>query len=331
MEYAAFEPDAFRQGGLVGPVHGLLGHHRDGQGLLGNGLRCLHGLANQLRRRYHTRNQAGPFGLRRIHVAPSEAHFHGLGLADIAGEALRTADARHDAQIDLRLTEFGGVGRDDEITQHGQLAPAPQRPARYGGDNGLADVRYPVIGLGKEVGLEHVHVGLRRHLLDIRTSGESSLRACQNDAADSIVAIPCFHGLRDFAQQFRIQCIERLRAVERNNADAAFDRGEDVLIGHVKLHRWQSSIIELFGAHLFALRGDLFPNEAAFLACLGGAGGFALFRGNARGTDHFEQTCAGILAVALLQAILARRQNQHTVFGQPLPGKPHKPRTNVRR
>ena len=48
-----------------------------------------------------------------------------LGLAEInAGEALRAAHAGDDAQIDLGLAELGRIGRDDEIADHRQLAPA---------------------------------------------------------------------------------------------------------------------------------------------------------------------------------------------------------------
>ena len=51
---------------------------------------------------------------------------------------LRAAGARHDAELDFRLAELGGVGGDDEVAHHRELAAAAQRKARHRGDHRLA-------------------------------------------------------------------------------------------------------------------------------------------------------------------------------------------------
>jgi hypothetical protein len=66
-------------------------------------------------------------GLLGVHHAAGQAHLHGLGLADHAGEALRAAGARHDAELDLGLAEARRVGGDDDVAHHGELAAAAER------------------------------------------------------------------------------------------------------------------------------------------------------------------------------------------------------------
>jgi hypothetical protein len=92
------------------------------------------------------------------------------------GHALRTANARNDAELDLGLTEFRGVGRDDEITLHGELAAAAERKARNCRDHWLARIGGRVPGAGK-IAHEHVDCGLARHLLDVGAGRERLLGA----------------------------------------------------------------------------------------------------------------------------------------------------------
>ena len=77
-------------------------------------------------------------GLRGVHHAAGQAQLHRLGLADGAGQPLRAADARHDAELDLGLAELGRVGGEDDVAHHGELAAAAERVAGDRRDDRLA-------------------------------------------------------------------------------------------------------------------------------------------------------------------------------------------------
>ena len=89
-------------------------------------------------------------------------HVHRLGLADRARQALRAAGAGDDAELDLGLAELRGVGGDDDVAHHRQLAAAAEREAGDRGDHRLAHLadRLPVaadeslrVGVDEAVGL----------------------------------------------------------------------------------------------------------------------------------------------------------------------------------
>ncbi len=145
------------------------------------------------------------------------------------------ADAGHDAEIDFRLSELGGIGRDDEIAEHGEFAASAERPSRDRGDHRLAHGSDAVVGFGEEVRLEHVHVGLRRHLLDVGARREGAVGSGQHDASHGVVAVPCLERSDQFLQELAIQRIERFRPVQRDDADRTVGCHEDVLVGHEKI------------------------------------------------------------------------------------------------
>ena len=159
-------------------------------------------------------------GLRGIHHAAGEDEVHGLGLADRVGEPLRAADAGNDAELDLRLAEFGVVGGDDEIALHGQLAAAAERKARHRGDDRLARRRrlMPVRAKIAEEGLGKILVG---HFFDVGAGGKCLVRSGDDHAADICVGLECSDGLAELAHQRAVERIERLRAIEPNEADPA--------------------------------------------------------------------------------------------------------------
>ena len=108
---------------------------------------------------------------------------HRLGLADRAGETLRAADARNDAELDFRLAEFGIVGGDDHVALHGELAAAAERETRDCGDHRLAH-RGGAIPIGGEVAQIGIGEGLFRHLLDVGAGRERLVGAGDHHAAD---------------------------------------------------------------------------------------------------------------------------------------------------
>ena len=76
------------------------------------------------RRRARSGDQPRPLGLVGVHHPAGQAHLHRLGLADRARQALRSAHAGRDAELDLGLAELGAVGGEDEI---GTSSPARNR------------------------------------------------------------------------------------------------------------------------------------------------------------------------------------------------------------
>ena len=130
------------QRGFVGGIDRLLGHHCNRLGGGGDLFRDLFRLIHQLVGRQDTRDEPRTLGFRSVHHAAGQAHLHRLGFTDEARETLRAANTRHDAKIDLRLAELRGFRRQDEITQHRELAPAAQRKTVNGRHDGLAEGRH---------------------------------------------------------------------------------------------------------------------------------------------------------------------------------------------
>ena len=64
---------------------------------------------------------------------------HRLRLADQARQPLRAGKSWNQPEVDLRLAEPCGVGRDAQRTRHGELAAAAEREAVDGRDDRLAE------------------------------------------------------------------------------------------------------------------------------------------------------------------------------------------------
>ena len=124
-------------------------------------------------------------------IAAGEDHLHRLRFADDAGQALRAARAGDHAELDLGLAELGGVGGEDEIAHHRELASAAERESGDGGDDRLARLR-DVLPAGDEVAEESLGEGLVLHLLDVGAGGERLLGAGQHDRADGGVGLEGF-------------------------------------------------------------------------------------------------------------------------------------------
>ena len=116
------------------------------------------------------------------------------------GQTLAAAHAGHHAELDLGLAELGGVGRDDEIAHHGELAAPAQGKARNSGDHGLATARHPVPA---DEEIIHIGVGIGElgHFLDVRTCREGLVGSCDHDAADVTVGVERVQSLVDLAAE----------------------------------------------------------------------------------------------------------------------------------
>ena len=127
-------------------------------------------------------DEARALGFLGAHHPAGQAHLHRLGLADRPGQALRAAHAGRDAELDLGLAEFGGVGGDDEVGHHRHLAAAAEREAGDRGDPRLAG-RGDLLPAGEEVGAVHVGEALGLHFLDVGAGGEGLFAAAGEDEA----------------------------------------------------------------------------------------------------------------------------------------------------
>src|SRR3546814_14884224 len=91
------------------------------------------------------------------YTAPTEIYTYGhtLPLLDAltigAGQPLRPAHPRGDAELDLGLAELRGIGGQDEIGHHRKLAAAAQRKARDCRDPRLAGGGDPGRPSGEEI------------------------------------------------------------------------------------------------------------------------------------------------------------------------------------
>ena len=222
VEQVALDVEAFRQRRLEGAVDGFLGHRGGRARHRGDLFRRRHHFAHQLIGRHHAADEAGALGFRRIHHPPGEAEIHRLGFADRAGQALGAADAGNGAERDLGLAELRGVGGDDDVAHHGELAAAAERIAADRGNGRLAAARDAVAADGGEVRREHVDEALRLHLLDVGAGGKGLFAAGHDDAADRVVRLEVVDGGGDLAEDAERQRIEHLRPVQRDDADRAF-------------------------------------------------------------------------------------------------------------
>src|SRR5690554_6508573 len=232
VEHPTLEAHAFGQTGLEYAVDAFLGHHHARERLACNDLGGFQGFFQQLVDREDLRYQTGLFGCPGIHLAPGQAHFHGLGLADGAGQALGAADTRQHAEVDFRLAEAGVVGGIDEVADHRQFTTATQGVTGHSGDQRLAAVGNAVGG-GKEVIHEHAGVLQVDHLLDVGTGSKGLAGAGQYHAADVRVVLELIQRLVQFIQYLGVQRVQCLRAVQGNQAHTLAGLDQNGFKAHV--------------------------------------------------------------------------------------------------
>ena len=117
------------------------------------------------------------------------------------------------------------------VALHGELAAAAERKACDRGDHRLAHGGGPIPVRG-EVAQIGFGEGLFRHFLDVGAGGESLVGAGDHDAADIGVGLEGVERVRQVGHQRAVERIERLRAVEPDQADLAAGFDNDVLVSH---------------------------------------------------------------------------------------------------
>src|SRR5260221_7408563 len=232
MKDAALEENALGKRRFVGAVDRLLDHHRHRQRVARDLLRHCERLLLELVHGHDARDEACALGFLRVHRSRREAHVHRFRLAHRARQALLAAGAGHDAEVDRGLAELCIVSSDDDIAHQRQLVATAEGVARDRGDHRLADTAQ-VLPVARDV-VRHVgvHVAEVLHRGDVRPGSECFLVAGDEDRADALIGIVGIQRLRQLLHQLGVERVELLRAVERDDADAALLLGQDEFIAH---------------------------------------------------------------------------------------------------
>jgi hypothetical protein len=134
-------------------------------------------------------------------------------------QALRSARAGNDAQLDFRLAELGVIGGDDEVAHHGQLATAAQGEAADGGDHWLAHAANLLPIARDEIVLVNIGVIGCGHGANICAGGKGFFAAGDDHAADAVIRIEGLERRAQLVHQLVVQCVELLGAVQPNHTD----------------------------------------------------------------------------------------------------------------
>ena len=116
------------------------------------------------------------------HLPAGDAQLLGPARTDEAGEALRPAAARNDAEEDLRLAEHGALAGDPVVARERQLAAAAEGVAADGGDHEAVEGGDGVVRGVEPVG-DGAGLGLPTELGDVGTGGEDALASGDHHGA----------------------------------------------------------------------------------------------------------------------------------------------------
>jgi hypothetical protein len=141
--------------------------------------------------------------------------------ADAAGQALGAGKARGDAQRDFGLAELCLLRGQDHIAGHGQLAAATQGEAVHCGDGGdLQLLNAAHQGAAAAAPVASAGQVQRALLADVGAGHEGAALAGDDQSAELLVLLHLGHQLLQLADNGGIQGVERLRTVDRRDADA---------------------------------------------------------------------------------------------------------------
>ena len=114
-----------------------------------------------------------------------DAQLLGAARSDEAGEPLRAATTRHDAEEDLRLPEHRPLAGDPVVARQRQLAAAAEGVAADGGDDEAIEGGDGVVGGVEPLG-DRPRLGLAGELVDVGTGGEDPLTTGDDDGAREV-------------------------------------------------------------------------------------------------------------------------------------------------
>ena len=177
-----------------------------------------------MRRRAQRGPRGEPFGGQE---AAAEDDVHRQRLAHGPRHALRPSGARNHADPGFRLTELSGLGSDDQVAGHGQLAAAAEAEARDRRHQRRPKARDHVPALDTPLVVEVDRRRLRQ-LGDVGTRCECSLGAAEHDAAH-VLPVQLRQPRDELVHQLVRKRVQRVGAVEQDDGDRALALDEDEL------------------------------------------------------------------------------------------------------
>src|SRR5438445_2518797 len=211
--------------------HGLLGHPQRQRSFLGELARDALGDLDRHLCRHDLVGDAELLGPRRGDRGSGQHGLHGGVLARGSRPSLRAAGAGNGPQVDRGLPESGGIAGDDHVAHQRELAPATQRVAVDGSDEGLGesgDAR-PASGL---VATQLLHRGALGHVADVRARRKNLGPAGEDDGSHALVSVELAQSLIDLADELGAEGVQHLRPVERDGGDWGLDVDRYELVGH---------------------------------------------------------------------------------------------------
>ena len=225
-EQLLFDLDSLLDGEADAVVDCLLAvAHGDGS-VLGDLVGQLQDILHQLSLRIHCVDQANAISLVSLDVQCRVDQLLCHAHANQTCQTLGAAEARGDAQTDFRLTKHSVVGADADVAAHSQLIAAAQCKAVDGCDDGdgeALDHQEHIIAQFAEslaLGLGH-----GAHGADVSACHEALVAfAGQDDAADGGL-VNCLKSSLQVCQDFGVQGVQCLRAVDGDDLDCALHLG----------------------------------------------------------------------------------------------------------
>ena len=165
---------------------------------------------------------------------PGEQKFERGGAADEARETLRSTVAGDEPELDLGLTQAGGLTGEPHGAGHGEFASAAQSEAVDERDDRLAaGLDEPKDGLSA-TGLRRAGGGIRQsEFPDVGTCGERlSTRSGDENDANRWVSRECGEGTFEVVEDLGVERVQNLGAIQCEENDAVLRLAQQRLVGH---------------------------------------------------------------------------------------------------
>jgi hypothetical protein len=175
----------------------------------------------------------------RVDRIAAQQHLHGLRPTDKTRKALAPRETGNDAEVDLGLTERRVFRREAKVASHRQFAPASEREAVHGGDDGERGVFEEIEGrLSEARELAQFDRGHFLHRGDIGPGLTNDGFFPVSAPVTTIAPIEGSatgrgHRRADVDQRRAIERIELGRTVDDERADGTRSVDENVLVSHL--------------------------------------------------------------------------------------------------
>src|SRR4029077_17054021 len=218
LEQKTLMAHPLRKWRLERPIDRSLGHLHCWRVVAGNRMRGFQRNLQKVGVRYDARNETESLRLGRSDGTAGKDEIHRKRFSDRMRQPLRPPHTGQDTELDLRLTELGVLGRNNEIAEHREFAATAKRKAANGSDDWLGD-GFDFVPWGQKVA--HIETGkwLLRHFSDICTSRECARTTGNHNSPDLIIHIECLQGSECLDRNLSVQSVQALRPIQGNEAD----------------------------------------------------------------------------------------------------------------